>query len=121
MSTVDFYQHLLITSDISTFSPTKALGHHDLSQAAHKELSDSKKCVRLWHGMDLIPAFGLIYLALGSHSELWNFKNHAPKKWSAFYWGGVKKTYSNFSMFDTWPDTGKHSFSYMWLSMTRFE
>lgn len=46
MSTVDFYQHLL-TSDISTFSPTKALSHHGLSQAAHKELSDRKKRVRL--------------------------------------------------------------------------
>lgn len=60
MSTVDFYQHLL-TSDIST-SPTKALSHHGLSQAAHKELSDRKKRVRLYHGMDLI---GFIYLVLG--------------------------------------------------------
>lgn len=63
MSTVDFYQHLL-TSDIST-SPTKALSLHGLSQAAHKELSDRKKGVHLYHEMDLIPAFGLIYLALG--------------------------------------------------------
>lgn len=44
--TVDFYQPLFITSDTSTFSPTKALGqHHDLRHAAHKELSDRKKCV----------------------------------------------------------------------------
>lgn len=64
MNTIDFYQHLL-TSYISTFSPTKALSHHGLSQAAHRELSVRKKCVRLWHRMDLIPAFGLIYLALG--------------------------------------------------------
>lgn len=56
-----------------------------------------------------------------SHCELWNFKNHTPKKWSAFYWGGDKQTYSSINMFDTWPDRGKRSISYMWLSITSFE
>lgn len=88
MSTVDFYQHLL-TSDIST-SPTTALSHHGLSQAAHKELSDRKKRERLYHEMDLIPAFGLIYLALGVIVNCETLKIIHQKKRSAFFWGGVK-------------------------------
>lgn len=73
-----FYQHLR-TSDISTFTPTKALSHHGLSQAAHKELSDRKKRVHLWHGMDLIPAFGLICLALRVIANSETLKSMHPK------------------------------------------
>lgn len=89
------------------------------ASSAQRALRQEEMCA-LWHGMDLIPAFGLIYLALGVivNSETLIIIHQKSEQ---HFTGVVSKKSVAISMFDTWPDTGKHFISCMWLSITRFE
>lgn len=118
-------------NEYSWFLPTLAyFRHQHLSykgskpprsqpSSTQRALRQEERCAFIsWNGSDSSIWFNLP--CTWSHSEPWNFKNHTPKKMISIFLGWCQ-TYSSINMFDTWPDTGKHSISYMWLSITGFE